>query len=60
MAGHVSSLDPQAGLALAAWLEHTAWFATRLKYLGVLDKKAAALIAGGRLARTYLREEQRA
>ncbi|OEJ28910.1 hypothetical protein AS594_35305 [Streptomyces agglomeratus] len=54
-AAHMAALDPQAALALAAWLEATASFEDRAEELGDVEGGALLVEPAARFARAYLR-----
>lgn len=54
-ASHAAALDPQAALALAAWLETTASLEDRAIELGDIESAAPLVEPATRFARSYLR-----
>lgn len=55
-AAHMAALDPQAAVALAAWLEATASFEDRAEELGDVEGAAPLVEPATRFARVYLRK----
>ncbi|MGW0940172.1 hypothetical protein [Streptomyces sp. NPDC002666] len=54
----MAALDPQAAMALAAWLEMTASFEDRAEELGDVEGAAPLIEPAARFARVYLRRTQ--
>lgn len=57
-AAHMAALDPQAALALAAWLETTASFEDRAEELGDVEGAAPLIDPATRFAHAYLRNAE--
>lgn len=57
-AAHTAALDPQAAVALAAWLETTASFEDRAEELGDVEGAAPLIDPATRFARAYLRNAE--